>query len=61
MEHNEQHIINEVLNGNTNRFAYFVQRYSQQIYSLIIGMVENKEDAEELTQDTFLKAFKSLG
>lgn len=60
MEHNERHIINEVLDGKTNSFAYFVEQYSQQIYSLIIGMVENKEDAEELTQDTFLKAFRSL-
>lgn len=37
-----------------------MDKYSQQVFILIIRIVENQEDAEELTQDTFLKAFEHL-
>jgi RNA polymerase sigma-70 factor (ECF subfamily) len=35
-------------------------RYGQPVFSLIVKMTGNREDAEELTQDVFLKAFRSL-
>ncbi len=60
MENNERHIIEKILCGATEKFAYFVEQYSNQTFSLIIGIVGNHEDAEELTQDTFLKAFNNL-
>ena len=41
------------------KFARY-NKYSQQVFILIIRIVENQEDAEELTQDTFLKAFEHL-
>lgn len=41
-------------------FSYFLNRYSNSIYSLILRIVPTKEDAEELTQDTFLKAYRKL-
>jgi len=46
--------------GETNLFSYFLNRYSNSIYSLILRIVPTKEDAEELTQDTFLKAYRKL-
>ena len=42
-------------------FSYFLKRYSRSIHSLISRIIPSKEDAEELTQDTFLKAFSKLG
>ncbi len=53
--------IKRILEGETNLFSYFLNRYSNSIYVLIFRIVSVKEDAEELTQDTFLKAFKKLG
>jgi RNA polymerase sigma-70 factor, ECF subfamily len=56
----ELNYIERIRAGETNLFSYFVTRYSNSIYSLIVRIVLTKEDAEELTQDTFLKAFKKL-
>ena len=52
--------IERILAGETNLFSYFVNSYSNSIYSLIVHIVLTNEDAEELTQDSFLKAFKKL-
>lgn len=56
MENDETHIIHRILKGETSLYEYFLDKYSQQVFILIIRIVENQEDAEELTQDTFLKA-----
>ena len=60
MENDETHIIHRMLKGETSLYEYFLDKYSQQVFILIIRIVENQEDAEELTQDTFLKAFEHL-
>ena len=60
MENDETHIIHRILKGETSLYEYFLGKYSQQVFILIIRIVENQEDAEELTQDTFLKAFEHL-
>lgn len=52
--------IKQILAGETNLFSIFLHRYSKSVYGLIFRMIPIKEDAEELTQDTFLKAFKKL-
>jgi RNA polymerase sigma-70 factor, ECF subfamily len=56
----EFQIIQRILNGETNQFSFLLNRYSHTIYSLIARIIPSREDAEELTQDTFLKAFKKL-
>jgi RNA polymerase sigma factor, sigma-70 family len=56
----EFQIIQRVCEGETNLFSIFLHRYSGAVYSLIIRIASSKEDAEELTQDVFLKAFKKL-
>lgn len=56
----EINYIKRILEGETNLFAYFIDRYSNSIYSLIVRIIPVKEDAEELAQDTFLKAFRKL-
>ena len=60
MKHNEAHIIEEILNGKTNRYEYFLDKYGQQVFALVARIVSCQEDAEELTQDVFLKAFQQL-
>ncbi|GAA4759816.1 MULTISPECIES: RNA polymerase sigma factor [Flavobacterium] len=56
----DQHYINLVLNGNTNSFATLVDRYKDMVYTLAVKMLNNKEEAEEIAQDTFIKVFNSL-
>lgn len=60
MDRNEAHIILRILNGETSLFGYFLQKYGEQVFHLILRIVGNREDAEELTQDVFLKAFGQL-
>lgn len=60
MEKQEQKYIERIINGETELFSLLVQKYSQQTFQLIIGIVRNRENAEELTQDCFLKFYRSL-
>lgn len=60
MKNEEAHIIHRILEGETALYEHFLDKYSQQVFVLIVRMVDNREDAEELTQDTFLKAFEHL-
>jgi RNA polymerase sigma-70 factor (ECF subfamily) len=52
--------IKRILEGETNLFSVFLERYSRSIHSLISRIIPSNEEAEELTQDTFLKAFRKL-
>lgn len=60
MRDNESHIIDEILNGRTFRYEYFVETYSRQVFVTIVRIIDKPEDAEELTQDVFMKAFENL-
>ena len=57
----QDHIyIEKILNGETGVFSLLVQKYSQKTFHLIQNIVHDRQDAEELTQDCFLKAFHHL-
>ena len=57
---NEQDLIRSILDGNTQSFSVLLKRYQRPIHALIRQIVSNREDAEELTQDVFIKAFRKL-
>lgn len=57
----ETQYIKRILDGDTEAFSVFLERYSRPLYTLIVQMVGCSEDAEELVQDVFLKAFQHLG
>ena len=57
---NDQLYINKVINGDTNAFAYLVDGYKNMVFSLAFKMTKNREEAEEVSQDTFIKAFNNL-
>lgn len=46
--------------GDQKAFAQLLEQYREPIHFLLLKMVNNKEDAEDLTIETFTKAFKSL-
>lgn len=60
MTTNDQVYINKILNGDTNAFAVLVDRYKDLVFTLAIRMIKNREEAEEVSQDTFIKVYKSL-
>lgn len=57
---NDQLIINRILEGDTNAFSILVDRYKDLVFTLAIRMVKNREEAEEVSQDTFIKVYKSI-
>lgn len=56
----DEDIIRQVLNGNRNAYALLVDKYKDRVYSLALSIVRNRELAEEIAQDTFVKAYSSL-
>ncbi|MFH0760671.1 MAG: sigma-70 family RNA polymerase sigma factor [Bacteroidota bacterium] len=52
--------IMNVLRGETQSFAYLVERYENQAYNLCYKTLRNNDDARECTQDAFVKAFEGL-
>lgn len=56
----DTYYIQRVLSGDTSCFACLLDKYSNQVHALIYRVVHNREDAEELTQDVFVKVFQSL-
>jgi RNA polymerase sigma-70 factor (ECF subfamily) len=57
---NDQYYITKVLEGDTSAFSVLVDRYKDLIYTLALRMIKNREEAEEVSQDTFIKVYKSL-
>ena len=56
----DQYYINQILKGEVNAFSVLVKRYQNLVYTVVYRIVKNKEEAEEVAQDSFIKAFKSL-
>ena len=57
---NERFRIGRILGGKREEYAWFVNRYSQQVTDFTSRMMPDVEDAKEVAQDAFVKAFRSL-
>lgn len=57
----DNHHIQLVLNGNTNAFSVLVNRYKNMVFTLCLKLVKSREEAEDLSQECFIKVYKSLG
>ena len=53
-------IIEYCLLGNTKEFSKLIDKYKNMVYNLTYRMCNNLNDAEDLSQETFLRAFQSL-
>jgi RNA polymerase sigma-70 factor (ECF subfamily) len=53
-------IISQVLQGDRNAYALLVERYKSYVYTLTIRFTKSREDAEEVSQDIFVKAYRAL-
>jgi len=54
-------VVQKVQAGNVAAFDQLVQKYREHLFSVIYNMTSNREDASDLTQDTFIKAFQAIG
>src|ERR1700761_6470197 len=53
-------IIKRILEGQQALFAQLVERYQQYVFTLVLRFTDNREDAEEISQDVFVKTYRSL-
>jgi RNA polymerase sigma-70 factor (ECF subfamily) len=53
-------IISKVLQGEQAIFAQIVERYQNYVFTLVLRFTYSREDAEEISQDIFVKAYRSL-
>ena len=56
----EKKIIAQVLDGNDEAFAQLVQAYEDKVYNLCLRMCSDREEAKDLAQEAFLKAWRGL-
>ena len=56
----ENEIIRSVLRGNVNDFEKLVTAYEKNVYNIALRMVGDPEDAADMTQETFIKAYRAL-
>ncbi len=57
---NEKQQIHKVLKGDTSAFGYFVDTYQDMAITIAFRVCGNKQDAEDIVQNAFVKAFHNL-
>ena len=59
-EQSDEELIALVQKGEVDAFAYVLERYQGKIYSYIMRLMNHRDEAHDITQDVFLKAYKHL-
>jgi RNA polymerase sigma-70 factor, ECF subfamily len=60
MEENDAAVVAQVLAGDRDAFRVVVERHSQSLFRLAYRMTGNEQDAEDVVQETFLRAYRRL-
>jgi RNA polymerase sigma-70 factor (ECF subfamily) len=58
--HKDHHYIAQTLKGDLKAYSVLVDRYKHMVYTLAVRILRNHEMAEEVSQDTFVKAYTGL-
>ncbi len=56
----DRELVRRVLAGHTDDFRVLVERYQPSVFRFTRGLLWNREDADDVTQDVFLAAFANL-
>ncbi|MFQ5664983.1 MAG: sigma-70 family RNA polymerase sigma factor [Candidatus Binatia bacterium] len=60
MERSDRELVRESRRGDKEAFRELVERYQRKVVSVALGMVHNREDAIDIAQETFVRAFENL-
>lgn len=58
--YSDEQLVASYLRGNSNALNFLIERYLRRIYNFVAKYIGNAKEAEDLTQEIFLKAWKSL-
>jgi len=53
-------LVEKVLEGDVKSFEFLITKYQSKLFATVINVVKNRETAEDLSQDAFLKAYEKL-
>lgn len=56
----EKNYVQQIKDGNVQAYSFLVDEYKNSAYQLAFRILRNQEDAEDASQDAFIKAYKSL-
>jgi len=56
----DNYYIDRILKGDANAYASLVNKHKNLVFTIAVKILKNREDAEELAQDVFIKAFEVL-
>jgi RNA polymerase sigma-70 factor (ECF subfamily) len=57
----EQELIQSLQRGNEQAFAELVDAFKDRVYNTALGLLQNAEDAEDISQEVFIKVFQTVG
>ena len=57
---NQQELIVKLKEGNEQAFKAIIEAWQDMVYNTAIGIVQNAEDAEDITQETFVQVYQSV-
>lgn len=60
MELNDWELVQKCQAGEISAFQELVSRYHQKVYMVILGLLRNREDALEVAQETFFRAYRKI-
>ncbi len=56
----EEKIIQECKKGKKEAFDVLIKKYADKVYNIVLPMIQNKEDAKDVSQDVFIKVYKNI-
>lgn len=56
----DEQLVEEVREGNKELYIHIIERYQDKLYRYVVYLIRKKDDAEDVVQDTFIKAYINL-
>ena len=56
----DQELVSKAQQGNRNAFRQLVEQHKERVYYIALDLIGNRTDAEDLSQEVFIKAYQSL-
>jgi RNA polymerase sigma-70 factor (ECF subfamily) len=58
---NQPELVEKLRQGNELAFTQFVEEWQDMVYNTAMGIVQNEDDADDITQEVFIQVFQSIG